>query len=98
MQRVVLGEDDRKAIQAPEYALFRQAVLRVRTLESERPQLDEADPASVEAYAAFLDQLSLANQDASAIIVADGWTSNQRRLMQRVLQRATSDEVSGEGR
>lgn len=94
MQRTVFADADREAITEPAYAEFREAVRQVRTLESKRPTLIESDPESVDAYAAFIGQLEVANRTAAATITADGWTRDQRRLMQRTLRFASRDDLA----
>lgn len=94
MQRIVLTDADREAISAPKYATFRRVVIQVRQLEKQRPELLEADPASVEAYAEYLAQLEAANTIAAKMIAADGLNRDQRRLMQRVLRTASINDLS----
>ena len=94
MQRIVLTDADREAISEPRYSNFRAAVMRVRQLEKQRPELVETDPASVEAYAEYLAQLESANTIAAKMIAADGWSRDQRRLMQRVLRTASISDLS----
>ena len=94
MQRIVLTDADREAISAPKYATFRMAVIQVRQLEKQRPELVAGDPASVEAYAEYLAQLEAANTIAAKMIAVDGWSRDQRRLMQRVLRTASINDLS----
>ena len=94
MQRIVLTDADREAISASKYATFRMTVIQVRELEEQRPELLDADPASVEVYAEYLAQLEAANTIAAKMIAADGWSRDQRRLMQRVLRTASTNDLS----
>ena len=94
MQRIVLTDADREAISAPQYATFRMVVIQVRQLEEQRPELLDADSASVEAYAEYLAQLEAANTIAAKMIAADGLSRDQRRLMQRVLRTASINDLS----
>lgn len=94
MQRETFAIADRTAISEPIFAEFRLAVINVRSIEAKRPTLNESDFASVESYAAFLAQLEVANQTAAAFIAADGWSREQRQLMQRTLRSATMDNLT----
>jgi hypothetical protein len=94
MQRIEFAATDHTAIADPVFAQFREAVVVVRILEAQRPTVDETNTVSIETYAAFLDQLAVANHAAAATIAADGWSRDQRQLMQRTLRFATLDQLT----
>ena len=94
MQPETFAAVDRTAISEPVFAEFRLAVMNVRSLEAKRPTLNESDFSSVESYAAFLAELEVANRTAATFITADGWSREQRKLMQRTLRSATMDNLT----
>jgi hypothetical protein len=94
MQRVDFAAADQVAIADPAFTHFRDAVVAVRSFEAQRPTVDESNSASIEAYAAFLNQLAVVNRTAATAIAADGWSREQRQLMHRTLRFATLDQLT----
>ncbi len=91
--RVPLAPADREAIMDARFDSIRTGIIEIRRLEGDRPDPAQ-DPG---AYAAHADQVDERTRQVIFMMAADGWSRDERRLMQRVLRFATIADLDPDG-
>jgi len=92
MRVVTLAPDDRDAIAAPRFDSFREALLLVRLKEAQRPVPGDA-AVSAKTLATFNTELEAVTISVITIIRTDGWSWDDRQLMNRALRRASAADL-----
>lgn len=90
MRVVSLADADRTALEAPQFAPFREALLRVRLKEAQRPTAEDTGAAAVAAYNTDLEMLTI---QVITIMQPDDWSWDDRQLMNRALRGATVEDL-----
>jgi hypothetical protein len=93
MRVITLAEVDRLALAAPQFDAFREALMRVRMMELQRPVSDDG-PVPAPTLATFYTELEAVTIPVITIIRTDGWTWDDRQLMNRALRGASSEDLT----
>lgn len=90
MQVVSFADADQATLAAPQFAPFREALLRVRLKEAQRPT---AEDAAAETVAAFNTELEVLTIQVITNMQPDDWSWDDRQLMNRALRAATAEDL-----
>lgn len=95
MRVVQLDSEDRIAISEVRFDAFREALVRVREKESQRPVGVDGAMIPAPTLAAFNQELEAIIVQVIQIMRAQEWTRAERDLMNRALRRATIEDLRG---
>ena len=93
MRVISLAAQDRQALTAPRFAPFREALLRVRLKQSQRP-VSEDGAVPAQTLAIYNSQLEAITIPAIQTIHQDGWSWEDRQLMNRAMRGATAEDLA----
>ena len=94
MRVVSLADADRTSLAAPQFAAFRDALIRVRQTEAQRPNAAQDAIVDATAVATFNSNLEVITIEVITIIRDDAWTWDERQLMNRALRGATVEDLT----
>ncbi len=95
MRLVTFADEDRIALADPRFIPFREALLLIRLKEAQRPvSLDVPLPAA--ALSTFNTELEAVTISAMKIVRTDGWSWDDRQLMNRALRSAQTSDLQSQ--
>ena len=94
MRVVTLADVDRTALAAPQFSAFRDALVRVRRTEAQRPQPEQDAVVDATTIAAFNGVLETITIEVITIIRDDAWTWDEQQLMNRALRGASIEDLT----